>query len=90
MLGRSPAFCFGSAKNDTRCDLIQFVSSLGWAPRDGDGPRDVLIGFGVNDCGNAQNCVKVCPKEIPLTESIGAMGRSTTIHSIASFFTGKK
>ena len=52
LLGRSPAFCFGSAKNDTRCDLIQFVSSLGWAPRDGDGPRDVLIGFGVNDCGN--------------------------------------
>ncbi len=45
---------------------------------------------GVADCGNAQNCVKVCPKEIPLTESIGAMGRATTIHKIASFFSGKK
>ena len=45
---------------------------------------------GVNDCGNAQNCVKVCPKHIPLTESIGAMGRATTIHAITSFFTGKK
>ncbi|MCK6477180.1 MAG: succinate dehydrogenase iron-sulfur subunit [Phycisphaerales bacterium] len=41
---------------------------------------------GLNDCGNAQNCVKVCPKLIPLTESIGAMGRATTIHAIASWF----
>lgn len=30
---------------------------------------------GVSDCGNAQNCVAVCPKEIPLTESIAYMGR---------------
>ena len=33
---------------------------------------------GVSDCGNAQNCVKVCPKKIPLTESIAAMGREVT------------
>ncbi len=44
---------------------------------------------GVSDCGNAQNCVKVCPKEIPLTESIGAVGRSTTFHKIRQFFAGK-
>jgi succinate dehydrogenase / fumarate reductase iron-sulfur subunit len=44
---------------------------------------------GITDCGNAQNCVKVCPKEIPLTESIGAMGRSTTVHAIARWFTGR-
>ncbi|MCC6271414.1 MAG: succinate dehydrogenase iron-sulfur subunit, partial [Microbacteriaceae bacterium] len=44
---------------------------------------------GISDCGNAQNCVKVCPKEIPLTESIGAMGRQVTIHAIKKFFTGK-
>ena len=44
---------------------------------------------GINDCGNAQNCVKVCPKEIPLTESIGAMGRAVTVHSFVSFFRGK-
>src|SRR6267378_1326657 len=25
---------------------------------------------GVHDCGNSQNCLKACPKEIPLTESI--------------------
>lgn len=30
---------------------------------------------GVTDCGNAQNCVQVCPKDIPLTESIAQMGR---------------
>lgn len=33
---------------------------------------------GVADCGNAQNCAKVCPKKIPLTESIALMGRHTT------------
>ena len=51
---------------------------------------DALSGpGGVSDCGNAQNCVKVCPKEIPLTESIGEVGRSATFHAIASWF-GKK
>lgn len=44
---------------------------------------------GVTDCGNAQNCVKVCPKNIPLTESIAAMGRAVTFHSIKKFFTSK-
>lgn len=37
---------------------------------------------GVADCGNAQNCVKHCPKEIPLTESIAAVGRATTVQAI--------
>lgn len=43
---------------------------------------------GVNDCGNAQNCVKVCPKGIPLTESIAAIGRAVTIQSFVKFFRG--
>jgi succinate dehydrogenase / fumarate reductase iron-sulfur subunit len=48
---------------------------------------DALMGpGGVSDCGNAQNCVKVCPKKIPLTESIAAMGRAVVIHSVKSFF----
>jgi len=34
---------------------------------------------GIADCGNAQNCVEVCPKEIPLTRAIGEIGRQTTI-----------
>lgn len=33
---------------------------------------------GITDCGNAQNCVKVCPKNIPLTESIAYLYRETT------------
>jgi succinate dehydrogenase / fumarate reductase iron-sulfur subunit len=50
---------------------------------------DALMGEGgINDCGNAQNCVKVCPKHIPLTESIAAMGRAVTIHGIKKFFRG--
>lgn len=44
---------------------------------------------GVSDCGNAQNCVKVCPKDIPLTESIGAIGRAVTVASVRKFFTGR-
>lgn len=41
---------------------------------------------GIQVCGNAQNCVRVCPKEIPLTTSIGRAGRATTIHAIKSWF----
>jgi succinate dehydrogenase / fumarate reductase iron-sulfur subunit len=37
---------------------------------------------GITDCGNAQNCVKACPKNIPLTESIADLGRQTTIHGL--------
>ncbi len=41
---------------------------------------------GVQACGNAQNCVAVCPKEIPLTTSIGKAGRAATIQKIKKFF----
>jgi succinate dehydrogenase / fumarate reductase iron-sulfur subunit len=41
---------------------------------------------GITDCGNSQNCVKVCPKLIPLTWSIGKAGRDTTVHAIKQFF----
>jgi len=55
-----------------------------------DERMDALAGLGgVNDCGNAQNCVKVCPKEIPLTESIAAIGRAATVHAFKRFFTGR-
>lgn len=33
---------------------------------------------GISDCGNSQNCVRVCPKKIPLTDSIAAIGRDVT------------
>jgi succinate dehydrogenase / fumarate reductase iron-sulfur subunit len=39
---------------------------------------DAIMGVGgISDCGKAQNCVQVCPKGIPLTESISVMGRET-------------
>ena len=41
---------------------------------------------GIQMCGNSQNCVAVCPKEIPLTTSIGRAGRATTLHQIKKWF----
>ena len=41
---------------------------------------------GIADCGNAQNCVKACPKEIPLTESIAKMGREVTKRAFGKLF----
>jgi succinate dehydrogenase / fumarate reductase iron-sulfur subunit len=41
---------------------------------------------GITDCGNAQNCVKVCPKEIPLTTAIGELGRQTTAQWFRDLF----
>ncbi len=44
---------------------------------------DVLLEpGGIADCGNAQNCVEVCPKEIPLTRSIAKAGRAATAHAV--------
>ncbi len=44
---------------------------------------------GISDCGNAQNCVQVCPKGIPLTESIAVAGRDTTNQAFHDFFSSK-
>jgi succinate dehydrogenase / fumarate reductase iron-sulfur subunit len=41
---------------------------------------------GIQTCGNAQNCVKVCPKEIPLTTAIGRGGRAATLHTMRKWF----
>ncbi|TWT47503.1 succinate dehydrogenase iron-sulfur subunit [Botrimarina hoheduenensis] len=41
---------------------------------------------GIAACGNSQNCVAVCPKEIPLTTSIARAGRQVTVYSIKKFF----
>ena len=41
---------------------------------------------GVQECGKAGNCVQVCPKEIPLLESIAAVQRQATVYSITRFF----
>lgn len=44
----------------------------------GERLRVLMEEGGVSDCGNAQNCARVCPKKIPLTESIAVMGREVT------------
>jgi succinate dehydrogenase / fumarate reductase iron-sulfur subunit len=41
---------------------------------------------GVADCGKAQNCAKVCPKEIPLTDAIAELGRETTVQWFKDLF----
>lgn len=41
---------------------------------------------GLQVCGNAQNCVAVCPKGIPLTRSIARAGRETTVYAIKKLF----
>lgn len=52
-----------------------------------DERMEALTGTGgIQVCGNAQNCVSVCPKEIPLTTSIGKAGRAATVHSLKKFF----
>jgi succinate dehydrogenase / fumarate reductase iron-sulfur subunit len=38
----------------------------------------IMAEGGLSDCGNAQNCVRVCPKEIPLTTAIAGLGREVT------------
>lgn len=37
---------------------------------------------GVAGCGKSQNCVKVCPKEIPLVDSIASVSRQVTKHML--------
>jgi succinate dehydrogenase / fumarate reductase, iron-sulfur subunit len=41
---------------------------------------------GIQVCGNAQNCVSVCPKSIPLTTSIGRAGRGATVRALTKWF----
>ncbi len=54
---------------------------------DRDERLEVLAGVGgIADCGNSQNCVKVCPKDIPLTDSIAKAGRDTTVHNFRKWF----
>ncbi|MBI2265442.1 MAG: succinate dehydrogenase iron-sulfur subunit [Armatimonadetes bacterium] len=43
----------------------------------------VLMGReGIASCGNAQNCVEVCPKEIPLTDAIADLNRQINVHGL--------
>jgi len=41
---------------------------------------------GIADCGKAGNCAEVCPKQIPLLESIATVQRQATLYTITRFF----
>jgi succinate dehydrogenase / fumarate reductase iron-sulfur subunit len=43
---------------------------------------------GVQDCANAQNCVKACPKDIPLTESIAEVNREAWKQAMLGWLIG--
>ena len=43
---------------------------------------------GVADCANAQNCIQVCPKEIPLTESIAEVNRAAIKQALFGWLFG--
>lgn len=51
-----------------------------------DDRLDALMGIGgIVECGNAQNCVEACPKEIPLTDAIARLGWATTVRAVKRF-----
>ena len=43
---------------------------------------------GIEDCANAQNCVKACPKEIPLTESLAEINRQAWKQALLGWLMG--
>jgi succinate dehydrogenase / fumarate reductase iron-sulfur subunit len=52
-----------------------------------DERTDAMIAEGgIQICGNAQNCVAVCPKHIPLTTTISRIGWWTTVRMVKRFF----
>lgn len=48
--------------------------------------RPLMEKGGISDCGNAQNCVEVCPKDIPLTDSIAVIGREVSLQAFRDLF----
>jgi len=43
---------------------------------------------GITNCGNAQNCVKACPMNIPLTRAIYEENRETVVHGLLGWLKG--
>ena len=41
---------------------------------------------GIQECGYAQNCVEICPKDIPLTKSISEVGREVMKQAVGDLF----
>lgn len=49
--------------------------------------RALMGDGGIHECGYAQNCVEVCPKDIPLTRSISEVGGAVIGQVLKDFFT---
>jgi len=41
---------------------------------------------GIQECGYAQNCLEVCPKDIPLTTSIAQVGGEVMKQALTDLF----
>jgi len=66
---------------------IELFNSNPTGAMNADERLDALTGEGgIQVCGNAQNCVRVCPQEIPLTTAIGRGGRHATRHVLRKWF----
>ncbi len=67
---------------------VQFFNIHPIGRIDNDERLERVMGLGgITDCANAQNCVRVCPKDIPLTSAIGWVGRETSLYALKKFFT---
>lgn len=42
----------------------------------------IMSDTGITNCGNSQNCVEVCPKEIPLTTAVAELNWDTAVHGV--------
>ncbi|NEU31388.1 succinate dehydrogenase iron-sulfur subunit [bacterium LRH843] len=48
---------------------------------------EVVIGEeGIVNCGNSQNCVQICPKEIPLTQALAELNKDANRFALKSWF----
>jgi succinate dehydrogenase / fumarate reductase iron-sulfur subunit len=66
---------------------VQYFNQHPTGKVDADERLEAVMGEGgITDCGNAQNCVKVCPKELPLADTWGWAGRAATVYSLKKFF----
>jgi succinate dehydrogenase / fumarate reductase iron-sulfur subunit len=49
--------------------------------------RALMGDGGIHECGYAQNCVEICPKDIPLTNAIASVGHAVLKQAFKDFFT---
>jgi succinate dehydrogenase / fumarate reductase iron-sulfur subunit len=54
-----------------------------------DQRMDAVIGDGgIANCGNSQNCVQACPKEIPLANAIAELNKEANRHALKKWLHG--